>query len=124
MDTSERERTSSKKLTLSTPHLVAICKSETGTQPTARNVPTFWAGPVAIFTAGRLISAARPLFERARAISEKALGSEHPQTATCLVSLALLLRDQGDLGRRGRSSSACWRSANGTNKILVLLLWI
>ena len=39
---------------------------------------------------------ARPLFERALAIREKALGPEHPHTAMSLNNLALLLRDQGD----------------------------
>ncbi len=40
---------------------------------------------------------ARPLFERALAIHEKALGPEHPDTATSLNNLAVLLQDQGDL---------------------------
>ncbi|MEA2678735.1 MAG: hypothetical protein QOK03_457 [Candidatus Binataceae bacterium] len=39
---------------------------------------------------------ARPLFERALSIHEKALGPEHPNTATSLANLALLLQDQGD----------------------------
>jgi len=39
---------------------------------------------------------ARPLFERALAIKEKALGPEHPETATSLNNLALLLWEQGD----------------------------
>jgi tetratricopeptide (TPR) repeat protein len=40
---------------------------------------------------------ARELFARALAIREKALGPEHPLTATSLHHLARLLRDQGDL---------------------------
>ena len=40
---------------------------------------------------------ARPLIERALAIREKALGPEHPDTATSLNNLAFLLREQGDL---------------------------
>ncbi|MGO9740479.1 MAG: tetratricopeptide repeat protein, partial [Roseiarcus sp.] len=40
---------------------------------------------------------ARSLFQRALAIREKALGPEHPDTATSLNNLALLLRAQGDL---------------------------
>ena len=42
-------------------------------------------------------AAARPLFERALAITEKALGPEHPSTATCLSNLAGLLYARGDL---------------------------
>ena len=40
---------------------------------------------------------ARPLCERALAIREKALGPEHPDTATSLDHLALLLKAQDDL---------------------------
>jgi tetratricopeptide (TPR) repeat protein len=39
---------------------------------------------------------ARPLYELALAIREKALGPDHPDTATSLNNLALLLRAQGD----------------------------
>ncbi|NJP06849.1 MAG: tetratricopeptide repeat protein [Chloroflexaceae bacterium] len=39
---------------------------------------------------------ARPLLERALAISEQALGPNHPDTASALNNLALLLVDQGD----------------------------
>ena len=39
----------------------------------------------------------RPLKERALAICEKALGPEHPHTATSLNNLACLLQAQGDL---------------------------
>jgi tetratricopeptide (TPR) repeat protein len=41
---------------------------------------------------------AAPLLERALAIREKALGPEHPETATSLHSLAGLYRDQGRPG--------------------------
>ena len=41
-------------------------------------------------------SQAAPLFRDALAICEKALGPEHPDTATSLNNLALLLKDQGD----------------------------
>jgi tetratricopeptide (TPR) repeat protein len=40
---------------------------------------------------------ARPLYERALALREKALGPDHPATALSLNNLALLLQDQGDL---------------------------
>ena len=43
------------------------------------------------------LAAARPLFERALAICEKALGPEHPDTAMSLNNLAMLLNDHGDL---------------------------
>ena len=43
------------------------------------------------------LAGARPLYERALAICEKVLGPEHPDTATSLNNLALLLQDQGDL---------------------------
>src|SRR5207253_484236 len=48
-------------------------------------------GPLAAY------AQARPLFERALAIREKTLGPEHPDTATSLHNLALLLKGQGDL---------------------------
>ena len=38
---------------------------------------------------------ARPLYERALAIREKVLGAEHPDTATSLNNLAILLQDPG-----------------------------
>jgi tetratricopeptide (TPR) repeat protein len=50
---------------------------------------------------------ARPLYERALAIYETALGPEHPNTATSLNNLAYLLRDQGDFaGARPLSERA------------------
>jgi tetratricopeptide (TPR) repeat protein len=41
-------------------------------------------------------AAARPLFERALAIDEAVYGPDHPDVATDLNNLALLLQDQGD----------------------------
>ena len=38
---------------------------------------------------------AEPLYERALAIREKALGPEHPRVATCLENCALCLRNMG-----------------------------
>ena len=40
---------------------------------------------------------AQRLFERALAIREARLGSDHPETATSLHNLARVLHDQGDL---------------------------
>jgi tetratricopeptide (TPR) repeat protein len=45
----------------------------------------------------RGLAAARPLFERALAIREAALGAGHPDTAASLANLGLLLQEQGDL---------------------------
>ena len=42
---------------------------------------------------------AEPLYQRALAISEKALGPEHPDVATSLNNLAALYDDQGRYGK-------------------------
>jgi Tetratricopeptide repeat len=42
---------------------------------------------------------AEPLLERALAVSEKALGSEHPDVATTLNNLAVLYGKQGQYGK-------------------------
>jgi tetratricopeptide (TPR) repeat protein len=52
---------------------------------------------------------ALPLFKRALAINEKALGPEHPLTATSLNNLAALLKDQGDYAGARGSWSVRWR---------------
>ena len=46
---------------------------------------------------------AEPLYRRALAIHEKALGPEHPATATSLNNLAVLYRGDGRL-RQGRAA--------------------
>ncbi len=43
------------------------------------------------------LAAARPYLERALAIYEKALGPDHPDTATSLNNLGGLLQAMGDL---------------------------
>ena len=53
---------------------------------------------------------ARPLYERALAIREKALGPEHPHTAMSLNNLAGPASGQGDLAGARPLSSAHWRS--------------
>ena len=40
------------------------------------------------------------LLERALAVFETALGTDHRDTADCLANLALLLHDQGELAER------------------------
>ncbi|MFZ1961914.1 MAG: tetratricopeptide repeat protein [Roseiarcus sp.] len=78
-------------------------------------------------------SQARPLFERALAICEKALGPEHPETATCLNNLAYLLQAEGDfVGARPlfkRALAICEKAlgpehpetATGLNNLALLL---
>ena len=80
-----------------TPHLLAICEAEIA--DTAANAePAELLNRAGGYFHGRAAySAARPLYERALAIREKALGPEHPKTAMSLNNLALLLRAQGDL---------------------------
>jgi tetratricopeptide (TPR) repeat protein len=79
-----------------TPHLVAICKSETADAADSAQRADL-LGRAGSYLYGRAAySAARPLLERALAIREKALGPEHPDTALSLNNLALLLEDQGD----------------------------
>ena len=51
----------------------------------------YWQGALAAY------AAARPLYERALAITEKALGPEHPNTARTLNNFGSLLYAQGDL---------------------------
>jgi tetratricopeptide (TPR) repeat protein len=46
---------------------------------------------------------ARPYLERALTIREKALGAEHPNTATILNNLGYLLQEQGDLAGARRN---------------------
>ncbi|MCS6938606.1 MAG: tetratricopeptide repeat protein, partial [Roseiflexus sp.] len=55
-------------------------------------------------------AAARPLYERALAIRDQALGPAHPDTAASLNNLAALLADRGSTPRRVRCSNARWRS--------------
>jgi class 3 adenylate cyclase/tetratricopeptide (TPR) repeat protein len=79
-----------------TPHLLANCEAETDVNANAECADLLDRAGMYFF--GRAAySGARPLFERALAIREKALGSEHPHTAFSLFHLANLLRDQGDL---------------------------
>jgi tetratricopeptide (TPR) repeat protein len=82
---------------LLTPHLLSICQVEvTDDAANARCADLLdWAGRY--FHRRAAYVAARPLFERSLAIREKTLGSEHPDTATSLNGLALLLMEQFDL---------------------------
>ena len=80
-----------------TPHLLA--QRETG-RGDASEIAGWadllnWAG--GYFQGRAIYSRAEPLIRDALAIREKALGPEHPDTATSLNNLAVLLRAQGDL---------------------------
>ncbi len=62
------------------------------------------------------MSAPAPLYERALAISEKALGPGHPNVATALSGLAALYRAQGAYERAGplcERALAIWEKALG-----------
>ena len=52
---------------------------------------------------------AEPLFRRALAIAEKALGLEHPNVAASLNNLAGLYQAQGKYAEASRCSGARWR---------------
>jgi tetratricopeptide (TPR) repeat protein len=79
-----------------TPHLLASC--EMGISDDAGNAQCaeLLSRAGSYFHGHAAYSSARPLFERALAICEKALGPEHPDTAQSLNALALLLQVQGD----------------------------
>ncbi len=55
---------------------------------------------------------AEPLYRRALAIREQALGPEHPDVATSLNNLAALLQTRAATPRPSRSTGARWRSAS------------
>jgi tetratricopeptide (TPR) repeat protein len=84
-----------------TPHLLASRESEM-TDDAANATRAGLLNRAAEYFHGRAAySEARPLYERALAIREKALGPEHPNTAASLNNLASLLKDQGDFTGAG-----------------------
>jgi hypothetical protein len=56
---------------------------------------------------------AKPLYERALLIREKALGPEHPNVAACLNNLARLYRAQGRYGKAEPFTSGRWLFGKG-----------
>ena len=80
-----------------TPHVLALCESDqAGAIGTAKQAELL--DRTGSFFQGRgNYHPALPLFERALAIRETALGPAHPHTATSLNNLALLRQAQGDL---------------------------
>jgi tetratricopeptide (TPR) repeat protein len=82
---------------LLTPHVLAICQIETADTAANTQCASLLNSAGNYFHGRAAYAAARPLFERALAIHEKVRGPEHPDTATSLNDLALLLKNQGDL---------------------------
>jgi len=80
-----------------TPHLLAGCETQIADVATDSKCAELLNRAGGYFYGRAVYSEARPLFERALAIREKALGPEHPSTATSLGNLANLLQAQGDL---------------------------
>jgi class 3 adenylate cyclase/tetratricopeptide (TPR) repeat protein len=78
------------------PHLLASCETEMADAVANAQCADLLDRASTYFQGRAAYSGARPLQERALAIREKALGPEHPETATSLNTLARLLRDQGD----------------------------
>jgi Tfp pilus assembly protein PilF len=82
-----------------TPHLLASCETEVTNDAVSTECAELLNRAGEYLCSRAAYSNARPLFERALAIREKALGPEHPDTTTSLNNLAVLLQDQGDPAR-------------------------
>jgi tetratricopeptide (TPR) repeat protein len=80
-----------------TPHLVSICKMDMADTVANAECAKLLHSTGNYFYGRAAYSRARPLFERALAISEKVLGLEHAETARSLNSLAGILTEQDDL---------------------------
>jgi tetratricopeptide (TPR) repeat protein len=80
-----------------TPHLLAICETEFADAESRLQCGVLLQRAGSFFHGCAAYGVARRLYERALAIREKVLGPEHPDTATSLAGLAVLLQDQGDL---------------------------
>ena len=79
----------------SAPHAVAVLR-HAEPREIEREVTVRLLNNLAGYACGRAeYPTAEPLYERALAIAEKALGPEHPNTATSLNNLAELYRSQG-----------------------------
>jgi tetratricopeptide (TPR) repeat protein len=80
-----------------TPHLAAVCETQ-GADGTANLRRADLLSRTSSYYMGRAAYAdTRRALDRAPAIREKALGPDHPDTATNLNNLALLFKDLGDL---------------------------
>jgi Tfp pilus assembly protein PilF len=79
------------------PHLVVTCEVGTADAADSTQRADLLDRAGAYFLGRAAYSSAAPLLRHAVAIREKALGPEHPDTATSLNNLAVLLKDQDDL---------------------------
>jgi tetratricopeptide (TPR) repeat protein len=79
-----------------TPHLLASCEADIVEAAIKSKCADLLERAAGYFYGRGLYSEARLLLDRALAITEKAFGPEHPEVATRLNNLALLLRYQGD----------------------------
>ena len=71
-------------------------------KPWARIIPAWplpWNNLASLLKDNGDHERALPLYERSLAIKEKAVGKDHPDTATSLNNLAKLYRDKGDYDR-------------------------
>jgi tetratricopeptide (TPR) repeat protein len=80
-----------------TPHLLASCEIKMADSPTNSTCAVLLARAGEYFLGRAAYDEARPLLERALSIAEKVRGPEHPETATRLTNLAILLQEKGDL---------------------------
>jgi tetratricopeptide (TPR) repeat protein len=80
-----------------TPHVLSICRAEMAGEAANARCAELLDRAGNYFRDQAAHEEARPLLERALAIREKVLGSEHPDTAASLNDLAWLLKDEGDL---------------------------
>jgi tetratricopeptide (TPR) repeat protein len=79
------------------PHLLSVCETEMDDATANLERANLLDRAGSYFQGRAAYSIARPMFERALKICEKAFGPEHPGTIRGLNNLAGLLEDQGDL---------------------------
>jgi hypothetical protein len=78
-----------------TPHLLASCESEPDDSAASARCARLLNRAASYFHGRAAFAGAQPLYRRALAICERALGPEHPDTAESLSGLAELLRVVG-----------------------------
>ncbi|MBV8439192.1 MAG: toll/interleukin-1 receptor domain-containing protein [Hyphomicrobiales bacterium] len=97
-----------------TPHLLAGCETEMANAVVNLKCADLLNSAGGYFYGRGVYSKARPLFEHELAIREKALGPEHPDMASTLNSIALLLHAQNwhakAIARRGERAGGMLRA--------------